>query len=246
MAIRLHRRAVMKQGKALVIEDERDISALVSLHLRDIGLYVRQCFDGASGLRSALQEHWALIVLDLSLPELDGINVCRQVRERAIYTPLLMLTARGSEHERAAGLDAGADDYLSKPFGVLELIARSKALMRRAQVFSSATPLQSSSARIGDIDLNFDNRTARKSGLPLDLTAREFDLLKHFALHPGRVFNRAQLLDHVWGSTHDAYEHAVSSHINRLRAKIESEPENPRYLVTVWGVGYRLELPKAQ
>jgi DNA-binding response OmpR family regulator len=236
-------RAAVEQ-KALVIEDERDINSLVALHLRDLGLQVAQCFDGTSGLDRATHNRWALIVLDLSLPELDGIDVCRRLRGRHIYTPLLMLTARGSEHERAAGLDAGADDYLAKPFGVLEFIARAKALLRRARLFSGESQIALRILRVGDIEIDLEKRTVFKDWKPVDLTAREFDLLSHFATHSGRVFSRAQLLDQVWGSTHDAFEHAVSSHINRLRAKIEPDPENPRYLVTVWGTGYRLDAPQ--
>lgn len=227
--------------KALIIEDEPDIGALVSLHLRDLGLDVRHCCNGVSGLHHAMHDQWALIVLDLSLPELDGMTICRRLRQQRIYSPLLMLTARGDERERAAGLDAGADDYLAKPFGVTELVARARALLRRAQLFNDRTLPSARSIQIGDIELDLERRIAFRNGAPIELTAREFDLLRHFALHPGRAFNRAQLLDQVWGCTHDAYEHAVSSHINRLRAKIEPNPDRPQYLVTVWGVGYRLE-----
>jgi DNA-binding response OmpR family regulator len=227
-------------SKALVIEDEPDIAALVGLHLADLGLAITQCRDGASGLRLALRESWSLIILDLHLPGLDGLDVCRRLRAQRILTPLLMLTARNSEAERACGLDAGADDYLSKPFGIIELSARVKALLRRAHRFSDDGCV-SRILRSGDIELDLDRHVALRAGELLPLTAREFDLLAHLAQHPGRVFSRAQLLDDVWGSTHDTYEHAVSSHINRLRAKIEPDPQTPRYLTTVWGVGYRLE-----
>jgi DNA-binding response OmpR family regulator len=227
-------------SKALIIEDEPDIAKLVSLHLRDIGLEAEQCFDGLSGLHLAVREPWALIVLDLQLPGLDGIEVCRRLRARQVFAPVLMLTARNSEHERACGLDAGADDYLTKPFGIVELVARIKALLRRADRFSE-TGSVSRMLRSGDIELDLDKHIAVRAGEALALTAREFDLLVHLAMHPGHVFSRSQLLDQVWGSTHDTYEHAVSSHINRLRAKLEPDPQTPRYLTTVWGVGYRLE-----
>jgi DNA-binding response OmpR family regulator len=187
---------------------------------------------------------WTLIVLDLSLPQLDGVELCRRLRARRIFTPLLMLTARGSESERATGLDAGADDYLTKPFGILEFIARVKALLRRAQQFGVATDHSAKASRrlfAGDLALDINVRAAWRAGAEVPLTAREFDLLQHFATHPGRVFTRAQLLDRVWGSNSEAYEHAVSSHINRLRAKIEVDPQRPRHLVTVWGVGYRFD-----
>jgi len=228
----------MDSRNALVIEDERDLNTLVGIHLSELGLAPQQCYDGASGLKRALHETWALIVLDLSLPGLDGIDVCRKLRAHDINTPLLMLTARDSENELARGLDAGADDYLTKPFGAVELAARAKALLRRARQASAGNTVRRVA---GDVEIDLERRTARRNETSLALTAREFDLLVHFALHPGRVFSRAQLLDQVWGSTHDAYEHAVSSHINRLRAKIEPDPSQPQFLVTVWGVGYRLD-----
>jgi DNA-binding response OmpR family regulator len=227
-------------SKALIIEDEPDIARLVSLHLGDLGLETRQCLDGATGLRLALRESWSLIVLDLQLPGLNGLDLCRHLRAQGVFTPLLMLTARSSETQRACGLDAGADDYLSKPFGIVELTARVRALLRRSQRFSDTGAI-TRVLRCGDIELDLDRHVALRAGEALPLTAREFDLLAHLAQHPGCVFSRAQLLDQVWGSTHDSYEHAVSSHINRLRAKLEPDPQSPRYLTTVWGVGYRLE-----
>jgi len=237
-------------NEVLVIEDEPDIGALVAMHMRDLGLIPRQCFDGKSGLQQATQDRWALIVLDLSLPYMDGMDVCRQIRERNIYTPILMLTARGNELDRARGLDVGADDYLSKPFGVVELTARARALLRRARRFNLAidTAALQTEQRLclGDLEIDLQRRLARRAGHAIELTAREFDLLAHFALHPGRVFSRAQLLDQVWGATADAYEHAVSSHINRLRAKLEVDPQAPQYLLTVWGVGYRFVRANSQ
>lgn len=226
-------------GHILVIEDEPDIAELIGLHLRDLGHEVEVCADGRSGLTRALQRRWDLLVLDLRLPGIDGLEICRRVRLEGEYTPILMLTARSTEMDRVLGLETGADDYLTKPFSVIEFIARVKAIFRRVQCLAGRTKEVNSPLRFGDLEMDVDQRTVRRAGNPIDLTAREFDLLVYFARHPGRVFTRAQLLDQVWGVKHEAYEHAVSSHINRLRAKIEPSPTSPRYLLTIWGVGYR-------
>ncbi|MGH8251058.1 MAG: response regulator transcription factor [Steroidobacteraceae bacterium] len=226
--------------RILVIEDERDIAALVTLHLQDLGFEVSSCGDGVQGLERALGGRWDLMVLDLSLPGMDGIEICRRVRLRGVYLPILMLTARTTEADRVFGLDMGADDYLTKPFGIVEFIARVKAILRRVRHSGLQLPGAARLLRVADLQIDLDKREARRADRVLDLTAREFDLLAHLAHHRGRVFTRTQLLDQVWGLRHDAYEHTVSSHINRLRAKIEPDPAAPSYLLTVWGVGYRL------
>jgi DNA-binding response OmpR family regulator len=227
-------------GRVLVVEDEDDIAALVAVHLRDLGLEVRHCGDGVSALTGALREHWDLLVLDLSLPGLDGIEVCREIRARGRYTPILMLTARTAESERALGLETGADDYLTKPFGVREFVARVKAMLRRVDYLRAQPVPTERILRVADLELDLDERIARRAGCRIDLTVREFELLAYLLRHPGKVFTRAQLLDQVWGLTHDAYEHTVSSHISRLRAKIEPDAASPRYLLTNWGAGYSL------
>ena len=232
--------------RVLVIEDEQDIAALVGLHLRDLDLEVVTCADGQQGLDYALSERWDLVVLDLSLPGIDGLEICRRVRLSGEYIPILMLTARSSEIDRVLGLETGADDYVTKPFGIVEFTARAKAILRRVQHLRSARIDGSERLRVGDLEIDLDDRQVRRAGRTVDLTAREFDLLTHLARNPGKVFSRAQLLDQVWSMTHDAYEHTVSSHINRLRAKLEPDPANPRYLVTVWGVGYRLAEARLQ
>jgi len=241
-----HSENLVMHRRVLVIEDERDIASLVGLHLRDLDLEVATCGDGDEGLRLALSEHWDLVVLDLSLPGTDGLEICRRVRLGGEYTPILMLTARSSELDRVLGLETGADDYLTKPFGIVEFIARVKAILRRVQHLRSERDSPNRSLRVGDIEIDLDERSVRCAGRIVELTAREFELLAHFARHPGKVFSRAELLDHVWGMTHDAYEHTVSSHINRVRSKLEKDPANPRYLVTVWGVGYRLANTRLQ
>jgi len=226
--------------RVLVIEDEPDIAALVGLHLRDLALEVVTCNDGRQGLDFALAEHWDLVVLDLSLPGIDGLEICRQVRLSGEYTPILMLTARSSEIDRVLGLETGADDYVTKPFGIVEFTARAKAILRRVRHLRGGAPAPHEMLQVADLQIDLDRRRVHRGGHSVDLTAREFELLAHFARAPGKVFSRAQLLDQVWGMTHEGYEHTVSSHINRLRAKLEPDPANPRYLMTVWGFGYRL------
>jgi len=224
----------------LVIEDDPDIAGLLGLHLQDIGCSVEVAPDGTRGLARASEPGgWSLIVLDLQLPGVDGLEICRSIRADAGYTPILMLTARAGESDRVLGLETGADDYLTKPFSVVEFSARVKAIFRRAERLARPSAVELRTSRFGDLEIDLDCRTAQRSGRRLDLTAREFDLLAFLMEHPDRVFSRAQLLDQVWGTTHDTYEHTVNSHINRLRSKLEPDPSRPRYIVTVWGVGYR-------
>lgn len=226
--------------KILVIEDSPDIADLLALHLGDEGYQVELAQDGRVGLRKALEQSYDLVILDLMLPEVDGLEICRQLRAAPSYTPILMLTARSTEIDRVVGLELGADDYLTKPFSIRELVARVKALFRRVEAFTSQTPSSPSAViRMGDLVIDAERRKVQIGDRPVELTAKEFDLLLHFARHPGRVYSRAQLLDLVWGYGHDGYEHTVNSHINRLRAKIERNPARPRYLLTVWGVGYK-------
>jgi len=222
-------------ARVLVVEDEADIAALLELHLRDLHASVTRCDDGLRGLEAALGQPWSLIVLDLSLPHLDGLEICARLRLSGNRTPVLILTARSSESDRVIGLNVGADDYLPKPFGVAEFIARVRALLRRLP--TNEDNLQR--WRIGDLVVDAMRRDVQRGHEHIALTSREFDLLCFLVRNSGKVFNRAQLLNEVWGFSNDSYEHTVSSHINRLRAKLESDPARPRYLLTVWGVGYR-------
>jgi DNA-binding response OmpR family regulator len=234
-------------GHVLLVEDDSDIAKLLTLHLEDLGCRVAQCRNGCEGLARALDgTPWNLLVLDLNLPGIDGLDICRQVRGTAGYTPIMMLTARASETDRVLGFDSGADDYLVKPFSVVEFSARVKAIMRRVQQLARSAPAQLRTLRCGELCLDLDRREAWGDGHRLELTAKELDLLAFFMQHPSRVFSRSALLDLVWGTTHDAFEHTVNSHINRLRAKVEPDPAKPRYIVTVWGVGYRFEYAQAE
>ncbi len=234
----------VNKHRILVVEDERDIAELIRLHLADLDYDVSIAPDGHSGLRLATMQRWDLIVLDLRLPGVDGLEICRQVRANSEYTPILMLTSKSSELDRVLGLEIGADDYVTKPFSVLELMARVKAILRRAKATEAAPASDREPLRINQLLIDPITRSADVAGKPVDLTAKEFDLLLHFAKNPGRVYRRAELLDSVWGYGHDGYEHTVNSHINRLRSKIEEDSANPDYIVTVWGVGYKLQVPR--
>ncbi len=222
----------------LVIEDNVDIANLVAMHLRDLEAEVEIANEGNLGLELAQKQQFDLIVLDLMLPGIDGLEICRRLRGRANNAPILMLTAKSAELDRIVGLELGADDYLPKPFSVRELIARVKAILRRVDTKTNLSA-DGNTIHAGELILEHAKRNATIGNKSIDLTAREFDLLWHFAKHPGQVFTRTQLLDSVWGYCHDGYEHTVNSHINRLRSKIEDDPSSPVYVLTVWGVGYK-------
>ena len=228
------------QKNILVIEDNQDIANLVAINLRGKHMRVDHAADGESGLDRALSGIYQLVILDLTLPGMDGMDVCRLMRAEKVYTPVLMLTAKTSELDRVLGLEAGADDYLSKPFSVPELVARVNAILRRQHHYQPKDgDEQSGSLRFDNLQVDYTRRQVLVDAKEVELTAKEFDLLWHFASNPGRVYTRAQLLDKVWGYGHDGYEHTVNSHINRLRAKIELDPAMPRFVTTVWGVGYK-------
>ncbi len=234
--------------RALIIEDDKDIADVVSLHLKDLGLATDRSPDGRSGLAKALENRYALVILDLMLPKMDGLAVCTKIREKNPGLPILMLTAKSEEIDRVLGLEIGADDYVTKPFSVRELMARVKALLRRTQgeKDGDAGPA-GGTVRIGELCVDFDKRRVTRAGASVELTVKEFELLGLFVRNPGRTYSRTQLLNLVWGYQFEGYEHTVNSHINRLRAKIEADPGHPRLLLTVWGVGYRFaedsELP---
>lgn len=228
-----------ERRRFLVVEDEHDLADLISMHLSNLDATVNQCHRGDDALALALKQHWDLIVLDLSLPAIDGLDICRELRGKGLATPILMLTSRSTELDRVLGLELGADDYLCKPFSILEFKARVKALLRRSALHQIQPESSDIDCRINELYVNRINRKVIVAGAPVDLTAKEFDLLWHFVSRPGQVFRRSELLDAVWGYGHDGYEHTVNSHINRLRAKIEHNPSQPKYLLTVWGVGYK-------
>jgi DNA-binding response OmpR family regulator len=225
--------------KVLVVEDHREIADLIRMHLNDIGCRAKLAFDGLTALADVGANNYDLIILDRMLPGEDGLEICRRLRARSDYIPILMLTARTSELDRVLGLELGADGYLTKPFSVLELQARVKAIFRRVKAVANGGMNSNAVVRAGCMAIDADKRSVTLSGHAVDLTAKEFDLLLHLAQNPGRAYTRQQLLDFVWGYNHTGYQHTVNSHINRLRGKIEADPVNPLYIRTVWGVGYK-------
>jgi DNA-binding response OmpR family regulator len=226
----------------LVVEDDPDIGRLVTLQLTELGCESRLIDDGVTALAEAQAGHYDLVILDIMLPRMDGLQICRRLRNSERYTPILMLTAKSSELDRVLGLELGADDYLTKPFSMLELAARVKGIFRRAEQAEAARAANAPEQQLIEMDglrIDLQRHQAQVGGRTVELTAKEFELLACFARSPGRVFTRTQLLDQVWGYSHSGYEHTVNSHINRLRNKIERDPGNPDYIQTVWGVGYK-------
>jgi DNA-binding response OmpR family regulator len=239
--------------RILVAEDQTDIRDLLVLNLRAAGYAVSETRDGLSALDLHTTAPCELLVLDLMMPGMDGLELCKTLRARGDTTPILMLTAKATELDRVLGLELGADDYLTKPFSLPELLARVKALLRRAELLRAAlaaqgAPSEAGSSLVnGDLEIQPVKRLVKVRGQTQDFTALEFDLLMHFAQHPGHVYSRAQLLSAVWGYSHDGYEHTVTTHINRLRAKLEADPMKPEYILTVRGAGYKMrEAPAAQ
>ncbi len=231
----------------LVAEDQADIRDLIVLNLQQAGYAVTAVPDGRAALAAEAERAADVLILDLMMPLLDGLDVCKALRSRGCPTPILMLTAKSTELDRVLGLELGADDYLTKPFSMAELLARVKALLRRAELLRAAQAAPAAAqgvVRNGELEILPVRREVRihaaGGSRPLEFTALEFDLLLHFASHPGQVFSRAQLLDAVWGYSHEGYEHTVTTHINRLRAKVEQDPLNPRYILTVRGAGYKM------
>lgn len=227
----------------LIIEDNPEIANLIQLHLQDIHCQADIASDGAEGLQRFKNKAYELVILDLMLPVMDGLEVCKQLRANNAVVPVMMLTSKSSELDRVLGLEIGADDYITKPFSIPELLARVKAQFRRLSALQT-TP-QASQLQLSDLLIEPDKHRVSLAGKNVDLTAREFDLLMHFAKHPGRVYSRTELLDQVWGYSYEGYEHTVNSHINRLRTKIEADPAKPNYIITVWGVGYKFNEEQA-
>lgn len=226
----------------LIVEDEQELAKVLKRHLEDASCIVQLAFRGDQGLRAAESKSFDLILLDIMLPgSMDGLEVCRRLRAQRVYTPVVMLTARATEVDKVLGLEMGADDYLTKPFSVAELMARVKAIFRRVDALAEQARDSQGPLRFGEaFSIDPGSREVRVRGEPIALTHKEFDLLLHFAKNPGRVYTRAQLLDAVWGYSHEGYEHAINCHINRLRAKLEVDQAKPELLQTVWGVGYKL------
>ncbi|HXT36368.1 MAG TPA: response regulator transcription factor [Chloroflexota bacterium] len=222
-------------ARILVVEDEPTVSDVVERYLRREGYQVDAASDGVEGLRKALTEQLDLVVLDVMLPGLDGLDVCRRLRA-ARQTPVIMLTARAEDGDAILGLGLGADDYVRKPFSPPELVARVKAVLRRGQA-----EVDSVTTSFGELRIDPAARAVWRDDKVLDLTATEFDLLRHLSSHPGQVFSRERLLSSVWGYDYAGDTSTVTVHMRRLREKIERDPSTPRWLKTVWGVGYKFD-----
>jgi two-component system, OmpR family, alkaline phosphatase synthesis response regulator PhoP len=222
----------------LVVDDERQIAAIARDYLTRAGFTVAVAADGASGLEIARQKRPDLVVLDLGLPRLDGLEVARALR-RESDVPIIMLTARVDETDRLRGFEVGADDYITKPFSPRELVARVSSVLRRARY----DPERTSRFEVGDLTIDAARMRVERAGKPIDLTATEFQLLSALARHPGRVFTRAQLLDAVRGTEIESFERAIDAHVKNVRRKLERDPHRPRYLLAVYGIGYKFAEP---
>jgi len=232
----------MKTPHVLIIEDEEDIAELLVLHLQDMGIEITVAHSGEQGLQACEQKSPDLILLDLRLPGMGGLDVCRKLRSQGAKASIVMLTSKSSELDRVLGLEVGADDYIVKPFSVMEVMARVRAQLRRLDMGKTSSE-EMEVIVAGQLVIDIKKREVLLEQQSLELTAKEFDLLVFFATHPGHVYSRTQLLDQVWGYGYAGYEHTVNSHINRLRAKIQSDQQATQYINTVWGVGYKFIQP---
>ena len=225
--------------KILIVEDDNNIAELVAINLRDAGCEVTIENDGLAGHDRALKENFNLLILDINLPKMTGLDICKNVRKHRRYVPIMMMTAKSDENDIVMGLEVGADDYIIKPFSVKELVARVKAVLRRTQAANGELQKSGKVLNFPELSIDTENRTVILRGERVDLTPKEYDLLYTLAKKPGRSYSRQQLLDTVWGYEFEGLEHTVNSHINRLRMKIEMDIHNPTYILTTWGVGYR-------
>ncbi|WP_435946184.1 response regulator transcription factor [Dryocola sp. BD586] len=225
--------------KLLIVEDDENIAELLQLHLRKEGFDITHAADGNAGMEKLRQGGWDALILDLMLPGVDGLEICRFARTMTRYTPIVIISARSGETQRVLGLELGADDYLPKPFSMLELVARVKALFRRQEAMSRNLRLDAGVLTFDNLSIDPLARIVQLNQQAVDLTPREFDLLYFFARNPETVFSRLNLLNEVWGYEHEGYEHTVNTHINRLRIKIEDNPAEPNFIRTVWGKGYK-------
>ena len=235
----------MRHEKLLVVEDDREIGQLITTQLASLNLHVDHVVSAELALKKIAKQPYGLILLDINLPQMDGLSLCRKIKEHYPTISVILLTALSSDMDRVIGLEMGADDYICKPFFARELQARVKTQLRhRSQLLAiqnneNATPCNEQTLNIGSLNIEFSSHQVYLDEQALNLTATEFDLLVYFARHPNHVFSRQQLLDKVWGYQHSGYEHTVNSHINRLRAKLELHHQAP-IIETVWGVGYKL------
>src|SRR5712691_12219259 len=224
----------------LVVEDDENISSAISEYFSRAGYNVKTVEDGLMGVKTALDDHPDAVVLDLMLPKMDGLAVCRELREKAGYLPILMLTAKDDVVDKVLGLEMGADDYITKPFSLRELEARIKSVLRRSRNPAGPDDAKNEAPIVrGKLRIDGVRREVTIGDRQVELTPKEFDLLKLFASNPGRVFPRKYLLEKIWDYSYEGYDRTIDSHINRLRAKVEDNPDNPQLVLTVWGIGYK-------
>lgn len=225
--------------RILVIEDDPNINQLLQLHLQDSGYQAEICDHGRQGFEKASKGEYDLLILDVMLPEMDGVTICQKLRALDVFVPILMLTAKSEEIDKVLGLESGADDYLTKPFKIREFLARVKAILRRQELMIQGAQKEKNSIRVGQLEIDQEKRKVLLDQKRIELTPKEFDLLYLMAKNPGRSYSRAELLELIWGYDFSGYEHTVNAHINRLRAKIETDANNPTHILTTWGIGYR-------
>jgi DNA-binding response OmpR family regulator len=227
-------------NKVLVIEDDPEIVDLLEIHLKDLSCDLIKTQTGEEGLSMVKSSPLDLVILDIMLPDIDGIEVCRRIRSEHINVPVLMLTAKSEEIDKVLGLEIGADDYLTKPFSIREFIARVKAIFRRTRMMQeSLSSAGDNLIETGDLQIDVEMRKVLVNGEKVELSPKEFELLVLLASNRGKSYSRSRLLNLVWGYDFEGYEHTVNSHINRLRAKIEPDMAHPTYILTTWGVGYK-------
>lgn len=232
--------ALERRVSLLVVEDDENISSAISEYFSRAGYSVRTVEDGLMGVKSALEDPPDAVVLDLMLPKMDGLAVCRELREKANHMPILMLTAKDDVVDKVLGLEMGADDYITKPFSLRELEARIKSVLRRSRAPVNTDGGKDEAPVVrGNLRIDPARREVTIGERQVELTPKEFDLLRLFAANPGRVFPRKYLLEKIWDYSYEGYDRTIDSHINRLRAKIEENPENPQMVLTVWGIGYK-------
>ncbi|CAA0221693.1 two component transcriptional regulator, winged helix family [Tenacibaculum maritimum] len=225
--------------KVLIIEDDKEIVKLLEIHLKDLEFEICKAYNGKAGLELVFSEKPDLVVLDITMPIMDGVEVCQKIRAK-LNTPIIMLSARVEEIDRVLGLEIGADDYITKPFSIREFISRVKAILRRVKMNNDGEQKDKKELlEFQGLSIDLNKRKVLVDGENVDLSPKEFDLLSLMASNPGKNYNRANLLKIIWGYDFEGYEHTVNSHINRLRGKIETDTTKPKYIITRWGVGYK-------
>ncbi len=228
--------------KILIVEDDKNISDLLSIHLHDLGFEADCVYDGKEGLVKALNNVYKLMVLDIRLPGMDGFEICKRIRQEYNQIPIIMLTSKSEEIDKVLGLEIGADDYMTKPFSIREFVARVKTILRRGEInHQISTSDKEEELSYDHFYINISKRIVKVYDNQLELSPKEFDLLVFLASHPGKTFTRMQLLSSVWGVEFEGFEHTVNSHINRLRSKVEKNMNEPEFILTTWGVGYKFK-----